>query len=509
MQPFFLIVLMLVIVLPALVSAAEIPTQMSPSDGAVSTANQTCKVWWETKCQKGEKACASQACSQTSSGKTVSGTCMRDACQAQTYTDPEGKTKSIGGGMGFLQQALGLLQGLQGLFGKGGGGSPAPGSSPAPSSYGDAGMQGIGTSGVAPIGGVQGITPLDWGTGAPPTGPATPDLVRGSFESGETRPARERVDHPEPSATFLEAVAGGFSNIANKVSEITLGVTDTAATQPTTLEKARKAIQEKQEVRTGKEGATIEVSTGEDGTGISGFYGVSGGETTGGNPSLVGRLCISRPWANNFLSNFIAPTFFDGLCNRGGYHVGALPLTEEAVVNTTQAVEQARERAKAENTALVTKKEKGISCTPEIIRQGTPAELEWSCGTGERLIGTVGFKVGVNDSKLVIHPQVNTQYGIACSNNFEDSCTVTVINPRVMLWAEPKSVRLGARTVIYWNTEDVEEGSCRVTGPSFSETGPFGQASTVALHDVTTYTATCVALDKQEVTEKISVDLAL
>jgi hypothetical protein len=271
-------------------------------------------------------------------------------------------------------------------------------------------------------------------------------------------------------------------------------------------------MQDKKEVRTTDDGATIEVGTDEDGTGISGFYGVSLAGRTGNTftpeSSLISRLCISRPWANNFLSNFIAPSFFDGLCERGGYHVGSLPELEDSVVNSTQAIERAIERAKTEVNPPI-KKAKGISCTPEIIRQGAPAELEWSCGAGERLLSTVGFRTGVNDSKLTVNPSEDTLYGISCSNNFQASCTVTVVHPRVMLWAEPESVRLGARTVIYWNTEDVNEGTCTVTGPSFSEVGPFGSASTVALHDLTQYTITCTALDNQDVTETIFVDLAL
>lgn len=71
-------------------------------------------------------------------------------------------------------------------------------------------------------------------------------------------------------------------------------------------------------------GATIYASSRSGNTEISGFYGSTAGGTS---QSAAGRMCQSRPWANNFLSYVIPPTFFDNLCSWGGYQVGVVQTT--------------------------------------------------------------------------------------------------------------------------------------------------------------------------------------
>jgi hypothetical protein len=71
------------------------------------------------------------------------------------------------------------------------------------------------------------------------------------------------------------------------------------------------------------DGATIIAGTRNENTQteVAGFY---GSETIGGGQpaGLVSALCKSRPWATNFLSTIVAPTFFDSLCSWRGYQVG-------------------------------------------------------------------------------------------------------------------------------------------------------------------------------------------
>ncbi|RJQ33429.1 hypothetical protein C4568_04590 [Candidatus Parcubacteria bacterium] len=59
-------------------------------------------------------------------------------------------------------------------------------------------------------------------------------------------------------------------------------------------------------------GVTIYGRSRSGGTEVSGFF---GGSSTGG-------LCSSRPWATNFLSYVIPPSFFDGLCSMAGFGSG-------------------------------------------------------------------------------------------------------------------------------------------------------------------------------------------
>lgn len=67
---------------------------------------------------------------------------------------------------------------------------------------------------------------------------------------------------------------------------------------------------------------------------VAGFY---GSNTFSGQPTgLVANLCQNRPWASNFLSYVIPPTFFDGLCSLRGYTVG-LPQQAPTVTVTQTA----------------------------------------------------------------------------------------------------------------------------------------------------------------------------
>ncbi|MDO8514445.1 MAG: hypothetical protein Q7S50_02795 [bacterium] len=83
-------------------------------------------------------------------------------------------------------------------------------------------------------------------------------------------------------------------------------------------------------------GATVVAGTRDvqNNTEVAGFYGT---ETFGENvpQGLVGQWCQSRPWASNFLSKIVAPSFFDGLCAWRGYPVGTPPAaTSQAPVLT-------------------------------------------------------------------------------------------------------------------------------------------------------------------------------
>jgi len=466
------------------------------------TANTSSEA--NTRCADWQKTCAANGTcndpptfSQQAGGGTVSGTCSGSEFKGETFTDPQGETKPLGGlgeAMGFLQQALGALQNL--LGGGQGGGS------------------GGGSSGGGSSGGAAPIQPAQ----IPSTGAQTPsDPTASILESVFSNKADEitpvgQEDEGQPSANFLEAVSRGFGNITSKVAEVTVGIADTLnppkASPSIPDAGAQKLLRERGEVRTTDDGATIEISTELEDTGVSGFYGVIGSSVPDSDSlSLIGRLCVTRPWASGFVSGVIPASFFDGLCERGGYHVGPWPEIGQDPVNATQVVQQAAQRAK-DSEEPIQRKELGISCLPEVVRQGSAAALIWSCGTGEQIVGTVGFTAGANQTSLIVRPSKTTTYGISCSDDFEDSCTVTVINPRVAIWAEPEAARLGSRAIIYWNTQDVDEESCEVVGPSFQEYGPFGGASTVSINGPTEYTVTCTALDGDEVIETVTVELA-
>lgn len=73
-------------------------------------------------------------------------------------------------------------------------------------------------------------------------------------------------------------------------------------------------------------GATIFASTinSANNSQTSSFY---GSDTLSQPQGVIASMCQGRPWANNFLANIIPPTFFDSLCQWGGFQVGQTQQT--------------------------------------------------------------------------------------------------------------------------------------------------------------------------------------
>lgn len=258
-------------------------------------------------------------------------------------------------------------------------------------------------------------------------------------------------------------------------------------------------------------GSTFVVEVQGDGEGVAGFYGADTGANNAARAqSVIGRLCIARPWASKAVSWLISPAFFDSLCARYGYSTGAAPSTiaPNVAVDTTALSREVVERAEAIRGGVIRKKTKGITCNPAIVRAGSPVALEWSCDRS-RLVKTAGFKTTSGTTRTLITPQGDAAYGITCEDGFADICRVRVIRPRVAVWTEPAEVRLGSRAVIYWNTEDVIGDSCVVRGPSFLERGASGGAATVAINDTSIYMIECLAADGATTTATTVLDLSL
>lgn len=281
--------------------------------------------------------------------------------------------------------------------------------------------------------------------------------------------------------------------------------------QQGTTSNVKALGRERGEFRKTKEGTTFVVEVLGDGEEVAGFYGVEGG-TQGARSmqSVIGRLCIARPWASKFIAWLITPRLFDGLCASYGYRVGAGSegVAPYVAVDTTALARDVAVRAESARRGVGLKKRKGITCTPAIVREGNPSTLEWSCDRS-RVVKTGGFKTTSGATRTSVTPRENVTYGITCDDGFSDVCSVRVIRPRVAIWTEPKEVRLGARVIVYWNTEDVVSDSCIIRGPSFLERGPYGGAATVAINDTGAYTIECLAADGATSTAHTTLDLAL
>lgn len=268
---------------------------------------------------------------------------------------------------------------------------------------------------------------------------------------------------------------------------------------------------ERSEVRSSDNEATLEanVRDDEENSEVGGFYGFTSRAV--GQVSVVERLCTSRPWSNSFVSRIIPDTFFDGLCIKRGFDVSEAAKGEgvgiQAPANITEAEDRVKARIEERQKPDVESGEPGILCEPEIARPGDDINLSFSCGAAD-LEGTSGFTVlEAGETSATVSAVATAQYGISCSNDKIYSCITQVFDPRVSIWADPANVPLGTRTTVFWTTEDVD--GCVIKGPSFSETGPFGGASTVPINGESEYTITCVAPDGGEISEDTTVDLSI
>jgi hypothetical protein len=118
-------------------------------------------------------------------------------------------------------------------------------------------------------------------------------------------------------------------------------------------------------------GATIVGGNRAGNSDVVGFYGADATNSTG----LVGGLCQSRPWASNFLSHIIPPTFFDGLCSWRGYDVGA----SQPVVTVPQRTQpqQTTPSTAAATTTTTIQPEVRIWAVPEAVRLGGRTYIYW------------------------------------------------------------------------------------------------------------------------------------
>ncbi|HVM73402.1 MAG TPA: hypothetical protein VMU13_00790 [Candidatus Paceibacterota bacterium] len=178
-----------------------------------------------------------------------------------------------------------------------------------------------------------------------------------------------------------------------------------------------------------------------------------GGDAIGGFVNnLISGWCQSRPWASGFIASIIPPSFFDGLCTQSGFTVGT-PVSTTATTQT----------ASTQIQTVLTQTPVQTSATP-------------------------------NHSTTAPSSPVPTQ--------------APFIPPRVDIWAVPSTVPLGARTTIFWNTENVT--SCSETSPdgSFNQSSLSGGAATVPLTQATVYTISCLDTQNNPATDYVTVSIS-
>lgn len=86
---------------------------------------------------------------------------------------------------------------------------------------------------------------------------------------------------------------------------------------------------------------------------------------------------------------------------------------------------------------------------------------------------------------------------------------VTVQPASVDIWASPAAVPLGTRTSIFWKAEGGAV-SCKVSGPSFTQSGLSGGSATVPISGSSTFTAVCLnAAGAEAARDSVTVTLSI
>lgn len=113
----------------------------------------------------------------------------------------------------------------------------------------------------------------------------------------------------------------------------------------------------------------------------SGFY---GSNTFGGQPqSIASQLCQGRPWASNFLADIIPPTFFDSLCQWGGYQVGQLQQTTQPQVTLSQQAQsqttiQTQTSSSQQQATTTSEAQVEIWAVPSSVPLGVRTSVFWN-----------------------------------------------------------------------------------------------------------------------------------
>lgn len=148
-----------------------------------------------------------------------------------------------------------------------------------------------------------------------------------------------------------------------------------------------------------------------------------------------------------------------------------------------------------------------LSANPSVIDNGQASTLTWSSSNGATSCKWAGgfsnLVVGSSGSTSTGALTQSSTYQITCSNSSETSAptnaTITVLNPDVVISAEPTRVRINNSSTIKWGAKDVK--SCSVTtsagntlasGNSNADYAfSTGSPASVAVATQTIYTITC------------------
>ncbi len=130
-------------------------------------------------------------------------------------------------------------------------------------------------------------------------------------------------------------------------------------------------------------GTTIIAGVRDNNSEVVGFYGTN---SKSGGVGAVSRLCTNRPWASNFLSYIIPPSFFDSLCTWRGYTPGTPQKAPVSTNPTTVGTKPATVKTTVGGKAATTTKpvvapetaKVDIWASPLVVPLGARTSIFWS-----------------------------------------------------------------------------------------------------------------------------------
>jgi hypothetical protein len=172
-----------------------------------------------------------------------------------------------------------------------------------------------------------------------------------------------------------------LSNTNTNTNTNITGASTTGATSSPTVQLNPNVGGAQGNIQVVPNGATIVANTVDTGSNsaVAGFYGA---DTLGAQQptSLVAQLCQNRPWAGNFLSYIIPPSFFDGLCQWQGYTVGTPPAQQSSPQSNVTLTQQSVPATSAPTTpsAPTVQPQVQIWAVPASVPLGARTTIDWA-----------------------------------------------------------------------------------------------------------------------------------
>lgn len=289
---------------------------------------------------KKDPPCPSITCTDTTNTGVTTCHCVSSKpgkCVGDGFNTPGGDMKGIGDIGKFLEQAMGMAQKLMEMAKKGGGGGGGGGGqTPQTGPLYPACVRNAATNTVSPIPCTETNGAINYGTSG--TGGTTgtisgsaSDILLGALSGGSSA-ASSTNTNTNTSSTTITITGGQIGTTETSPSVIIQGAQ--SGVQPSAQLSQQQGMLQG-DIVVGGTGGMLYVRSRDpqNNTEVAGFF---GGNTVGQqqSSSLIGNMCGTRPWSGGLLGGFISPSFFDSLCQRFGYQVGVIPVTNSGTVNT-------------------------------------------------------------------------------------------------------------------------------------------------------------------------------